>query len=69
MKCTVSSMVVTIILKLDNQAASPLFINMVSVYAPTHRGRRISSYDLQNVVNGISKDDLLVVMGDFNAHV
>ena len=48
----------------------PLFVSIVSVYAHTHRDSQEDKDDgLQSVVDGISEDDLLLIVGDFNARV
>ena len=45
----------------------------MSVYAPTHRARQKDKdkfyADLQSVVDGVSAEDVLLVVGDFNARV
>ena len=50
-----------------------MYASVVSVYVPTHRTSQVVKDqffdDLQHVVDGISNDDLLLVMGDFNARV
>ena len=49
----------------------PLYASVFSVYAPTHRASQedmgLFFDDLQGVVDGISADDLLLIVGDFNA--
>ena len=46
---------------------------IVSVYAPTHRASQVDKgkfyADLQSVVDGVSAEDVLLVVGDFNARV
>ena len=50
-----------------------MYVSVVSVYAPTHRASQEDKDkffdDLQSVIDGISVDDLLVVVVDFNARV
>ena len=77
----VSSRIVSARLKLSDQAAvaptrgrsQPLFVSVVSVYAPTHRASQEDKDqffdDLQGVADGISTDELLLIVGDFNARV
>ena len=53
--------------------SQPLYASVVSVYAPTHRASQEDKDkffdDLQGVVDGISADDLSLIVGDFNAWV
>ena len=77
----VSSRIVSAQLKLSDQVVAattrrrsqPLYASVVSVYAPTHRasqGDKDQFFDdLQGVGDGISADDLLLIVGDFNAKV
>ena len=66
-------------LKLCDKARSlrgrsgPVYGVIVSVYAPTHRASQVDKdmfyADLQSVVDGVSAEDVLLVVGDFNARV
>ena len=51
----------------------PVFITVVSVYAPTHRSsqeRKDEFYqDLQDTISGVNEDDVLMIVCDFNARV
>ena len=53
--------------------SQPLYASVVSVYAPTHRASQEDKDqffdDLQGVMDCISSDDLLLIVGDFNARV
>ena len=53
--------------------ASPVFLSVISVYAPTHRASQGDKDrffdDLQAVVDSVCAEDLLLVIGDFNAKV
>ena len=46
---------------------------VMSVYAPTHRASQADKdkfyADVQSVVDGVSPEDVLLIMGDFNARV
>ena len=50
-----------------------MFGVVVSVYAPTQRARQEDKdkfyEDLQCVVDGVSAEDVLLIVGDFNARV
>ncbi len=51
----------------------PLCITIVSAYAPTHRSTQEKKdeffTDLQSTLNGVHEDDVLLLLGDFNARV
>jgi len=53
--------------------SSKLNVTIISVYAPTHRApveiKDQFFHDLQAVISSAPPDDLLPVMGDFNARV
>ena len=69
----VSSRIVTARLRMSNKDGKPWFLSVVSVYAPTHRSSQVVKDkfydDLQCVVDSIGVDDVLVILGDFNARV
>ena len=72
----ISSRIVSARLKLSDKrrpTASPVFLSIVSVYAPTHRASQEDKNrffdDLQAVVDSVCAEDLLLVVGDFNARV
>ena len=76
----VSSRVVSARLKLSDGLEGrvsgkkcPVYCSVVSVYAPTHRASQEDKDrffdDLQRVLDGISADDVLLIMGDQNARV
>ena len=76
----VSSRVVSARLKLSDGLEGrvsgkkcPVYCSVVSVYTPTHRAsQEDKDYffdDLQRVLDGISADDVLLIMGDLNARV
>ena len=76
----VSSRVVSARLKLSDGLEGrvsgkkcPVYCSDVSVYAPTHRASQEDKDhffdDLQRVLDGISADDVLLIMGDLNARV
>ena len=48
-------------------------MKLLCVYAPTHRASQVDKdkfyADLQGVVDGVSAEDVLLVVGDFNARV
>ena len=52
---------------------SDLYLSVLSVYAPTNKAtfsvKNKFLNDLQNVIDGVNKNDILVVLGDFNARV
>ena len=79
----VSSRVLTARLKIAGQdvsrsdrqssRSSPFFMTIISVYAPTHRSaqeKKDEFYaDLQETIDSVHVDDVLLVVGDFNARV
>ena len=77
----ISSRIVTARLKLCDKVTgrlmrkkqTPVFGFVVSVYAPTHGASQIEKdkfhADLQSVVDGVCMDDMLLIVGDFNARV
>ena len=56
-----------------NKSNSPVFVTVFSVYAPTHRSpqeKKNEVYqDLQNTLNRVRQEDVLLLIGDFNARV
>ena len=54
-------------------ARTPTYITVVSVYAPTFRApveeKEMFYSDLQDAVDGVSEQDLLLIVGDLNARV
>ena len=72
---TLSSRIVSARVKMKTASvpAQPLFITIVSVYAPTHKSpqeKKDEFYqELQHTISGVKEDDVLVVVGDFNARV
>ena len=52
---------------------SSLFMSVVSIYAPTSRASSAVKekffHDLQTVLDGLHDNDILLVLGDFNARV
>lgn len=77
----VSSRIVSARLRICDNAAGrsprgrrgPVFGVVVSVYAPTHRASQVDKdkfyADLQSVVDGVSTEDVLLIVGDFNTRV
>ena len=73
----VSSRIVTVRLRFEisRGVASPTFATIVSVYAPTHRAPQLQERkdlfynDLQSAIDSIHKNDILLLVGDFNARV
>ena len=51
----------------------PTYATIISVYAPTHRssqGKKDEFYaDLQKSLDGVDRNDVLLLLGDFNARV
>ena len=72
-KAVSSRIVVVRVMSESTNSKQPVFITIISVYAPTHRSpqeRKEEFYqDLQDMINSIRKDDFLLVIGDFNARV
>ena len=79
---TVSSRIVTARLRVSGHAKHlpsrkkrniPVFVTLVSVYAPTFRARAEVKEkffaDLQTTLDGVDERDVLMVVGDFNARV
>jgi len=74
----VSSRIVTLRLMLSEEEvpgldSRPFYISLIGIYAPTHQS---CSYvknefynDLQALLNSVPKDDLLILIGNFNAKV
>ena len=60
-------------LKLGGSSGSPPYATVVSAYAPTHRSsqeKKDEFYtDLQSTLDGVNKDDVLLLLGNFNARV
>ena len=69
----VSSRIVVARVKTQSAYKHPVYITIVSVYAPTHRSpqeRKDEFYrDLQDTINSVRNSDVLLVIGDFNARV
>ncbi len=77
----VSSRIVTARLRLCEKAVArssrgrsgPVYGVVVSVYAPTHRACQADKdklyVDLQTVVDGVSAEDVLLIVGDLNVRV
>ena len=74
----VSSRIVSARLKLGEKVGQrgrrePVHGTIVSVYAPTHRANQEEKdkfyTDLQSQIDGVAEEDILVVVGDFNARV
>ena len=71
----VSSCIVTLRLLLSEKevpglGSKPFYISLISVYAPTCPDVKNGFYnDLQASLNSVPKDDLLILVGDFNARV
>ena len=53
--------------------SQPMHVSVISVCAPTHQASQeekdVFYEDLQRVVDGIGGDNLLLILGDFNARV
>ena len=75
--CAVSSRIVRARLKMGTEqvdgARTPTYITVVSVYAPTFRApveEKEKFYsDLQDTLDGVSEQDLWLIVGDLNARV
>ena len=77
----VSSRIIMARVKLDDRSGRqigrniirPTHATILSVYAPTHRSsqeKKEEFYtDLQRTLDGVAKDDVLLLLGDFNAGV
>ena len=69
----ISSRIVSVPVQLCLNDSTKLNVTIVTVYAPTHRAsvemRDQFFDDLQAVISSTPPDDLLLVMGDFNARV
>jgi len=69
----ISSRIVSARMQLCLGDSNKLNVTIISIYAPTHRASvEIKDQffdDLQVVINSAPPDDLLLVMGDFNARV
>ena len=71
----VSSRIVSARLKFESNrgVTSPTYATIVSIYAPTHRAPQESKdifySDLQSTIDNNHKDDILLLIGDFNARV
>ena len=77
----VSSRIVMVRVKLDDgygrqigwNISRPTYATIISVYAPTHRssqGKKDEFYaDLQKSLDGVDRNDVLLLLGDFNARV
>ena len=77
----VSSRIMMVRVKLDDgygrqigwNISRPTYATIISVYAPTHRssqGKKDEFYaDLQKSLDGVDRNDVLLLLGDFNARV
>lgn len=74
----VSSRIVTLRLLLSENevpglGSRPFYLSLISVYAPTHRScpdvKNEFYNDLQASLDSVPKDDMLILVGDFNARV
>jgi len=70
----VSSRLVTLRLPLSEKGSSrPFYISFVIVYAPTHRScpdvKNDFYNDLQASLDAVPKDNMLILVGDFNARL
>ena len=59
--------------QIERNIISPTHATIISVYAPTHRSsqeKKEEFYtDLQKTLDGVAREDVLLLLGDFNARV